>query len=138
MPLLHNIHDELLIGNWIPALGLLYKRSVFENVGLFNETLKVEDYDFFLRLTQKYKVLRTSKCLFLYRMHGGSTSSNNLMMHDQVIATSEFHPKLKKLNKIRAALVRRDIIEVLRTIDFQSMILLFRLALRKFQARKGF
>lgn len=50
-----DIFPELIKGNFIPAIGMLIKKDVFAETGLFDETLKLEDYDMWLRIAARYK-----------------------------------------------------------------------------------
>ncbi|MBP9135843.1 MAG: glycosyltransferase [Chitinophagales bacterium] len=50
-----NVFSELLKGNFIPAIALLIKKEVFGSIGYFDETLKLEDYDMWLRIAKGYK-----------------------------------------------------------------------------------
>lgn len=49
------IYFELLQNNFIPAIAMLIKKDVFKKVGLFDESLKLEDYDMWLRIARKYR-----------------------------------------------------------------------------------
>lgn len=50
-----DIFLELIKGNFVPAIGMLIKKEVFFEVGFFDETLKLEDYDMWLRIAARYK-----------------------------------------------------------------------------------
>lgn len=62
-----NIFPELLKGNFIPAIALLIKKDVFTSVGLFDETLRLEDYDMWLRIAAKYNFLYVEDDEVYYR-----------------------------------------------------------------------
>ena len=49
------VFQELLKGNFIPAIALLIKKDVFDSIGLFDESLRLEDYDMWLRIAKKFK-----------------------------------------------------------------------------------
>jgi len=52
-------------GNWS---GLMIHKSVFDDIGLFNEDLPVhEDYEFNIRMLTKYMMYRIPRVLFQYR-----------------------------------------------------------------------
>lgn len=69
-----------------PALGIerlyvddvvgacfLYRRQVLETVGEYNPDMAlVEDYDYWLRICQRYEILHVPQCLYQYRFHSGS------------------------------------------------------------------
>lgn len=57
--------------------GALCRKVCYEMVGGYNETLCYqEDYDFWLRLTARYKVAALHLPLLYYRQHAGSMSRN--------------------------------------------------------------
>jgi glycosyltransferase involved in cell wall biosynthesis len=58
--------------------GTMYRRSVFEQAGYFDETLKtLESYDFILRLLAKgIKAFHIAEPLFEYTIHGSSMSDD--------------------------------------------------------------
>ncbi|KAB2868378.1 MAG: glycosyltransferase, partial [Bacteroidales bacterium] len=51
------IFEELINGNFIPAMTVTYKSSALREIGFWDETLVYEDYDMWLRLSRKYKFL---------------------------------------------------------------------------------
>jgi glycosyltransferase involved in cell wall biosynthesis len=67
-----HIHNAIWEGNFIPAMTTLIRRSIFDRVGLYDESLFYEDWDMWLRVsehfdfayfptpTAKYRVVRSS------------------------------------------------------------------------------
>lgn len=51
------IYEPLLEGNFIPGTTLLLKLSIFQKIGYFDETIACEEYDMWLRIAKKYKIL---------------------------------------------------------------------------------
>ncbi len=51
-----DIFHELLKGNFIPSIALLIRKDVFNDVGLFDESLHLEDFDMWLRIANRYKI----------------------------------------------------------------------------------
>lgn len=133
VPFPKDCHKELLIGSWIPALGLLYKRSIFDEIGGFNEALKVEDYDFLLRLTRRHKLLRSKARTFLYRIHGRSTSADIPLMCEQNQAVERFHTDLFAYRVFVRAIKNKDIYQVFRSSNWLTVELAFRDSLRRIQ-----
>ncbi|MFN2541479.1 MAG: glycosyltransferase [Chthoniobacterales bacterium] len=78
---------ELLRRNdiWCPG-SVIYRRSAFQAVGGFNESLgRGEDYDLFLRITREYPVFCHKQFVADYRLHGSSRSSDySLMLKDML------------------------------------------------------
>ncbi|OEY71661.1 glycosyltransferase family 2 protein [Salegentibacter salarius] len=65
----------LLFGNTIGA-SFLYKKKVFENLSGFDEDLyTLEDYDFWLRASIKFKLHHIRESLYLYRIHRNNLTS---------------------------------------------------------------
>jgi glycosyltransferase involved in cell wall biosynthesis len=83
-----NIHASLFWGNFITASALMVKRSVFEDVGYFNENLRYcEDYDMWLRIAQTYEIQAHADLLVQYRVHPKSLSKNlkEMQRHQKLI-----------------------------------------------------
>lgn len=64
--------DKLVFGNVVGA-SFLYRRQVHQEVGDFDESkFLVEDYDFWLRCSKKFRLAPLHVVLYDYRMHSGS------------------------------------------------------------------
>jgi glycosyltransferase involved in cell wall biosynthesis len=70
-----DIYNELIKGNFIPAMSMMFKREVFEQVGYFDEALPYEDYDMWLRIAKEYKFYFSRFMLVKYRVRSASLSS---------------------------------------------------------------
>lgn len=65
------IYVETLLSNPIAMNTPLIRRTVWEEVGPFDETLAAgSDYEFWLRATAKSRAHKLDNCLALYRHHG--------------------------------------------------------------------
>lgn len=64
-----NFYQELLIDNFIPAMSVMLKRKVIEEIGLWDEDLVYEDYDMWLRIAKKYDFIFADKPSVEYRFH---------------------------------------------------------------------
>lgn len=70
--------EELLYGNIVGA-SFLYKRKVQEELGGYAEDkFLVEDYDFWLRVYQKFTIGHIGENLYEYRIHGGSLTKTRM------------------------------------------------------------
>jgi len=72
------VFNRLIKENFIPILTVLIKREIFRDIGFFNEapSLKgVEDYEYWLRITLKYKIGFVNEPLAEYRVHSSMTSN---------------------------------------------------------------
>ena len=72
-----DIFVELVRGNWIPADATLIRRSCLEAVGGYNDTMRHEDYDLWLRLALRYRVAMTSAINTRVRLVRRSLSRGN-------------------------------------------------------------
>jgi hypothetical protein len=70
-----DIYEILFRGNFMPAMSLLIKMDCYREVGFFDEALKSEDYDMWLRLAKKYKFLVSDYISVKYRIRQGSLMS---------------------------------------------------------------
>ena len=65
----------LLRGCFINGGSVLLRRAVFQEVGGFDETNRyAPDYDYWLRVTEKYEALRVPEPLLRYRVHPAQDS----------------------------------------------------------------
>jgi glycosyltransferase involved in cell wall biosynthesis len=74
-----SVFKTLLSRNQIASSGsgVLIKREVFETVGLFDENLKFgEDWDMWLRISERYEIDFVDKVLVHIRKHGQNMTSN--------------------------------------------------------------
>ncbi len=63
------IYHQLLLTNWVLTSTALVKKSVFETVGMFDESLVIaEDWDMFLRISREGKFYKIKQPLSLYRI----------------------------------------------------------------------
>ncbi len=86
------LHSALLEGNFFVPESILLRRSVYEEVGLFDEGLRAcEDWDVWLRVTKKYKIVHTTKILTRHRILPGSMSTDPLRMLDNRLAVLRKH-----------------------------------------------
>jgi len=69
-----DILKELQEINFVHGLSMLIRKSVYEEIGGYDENLPFEDYDMNLRIAKRYKVLFMDEILCLYRIHTQSYS----------------------------------------------------------------
>ncbi len=95
--------DFLLRSRFAPS-GVTVRRSCFETVGMFDETIfGAEDVDMWVRIAQVFPVVRLEEALWQYRVHGGS-----------------FSTKLRKMERAKTEFLRK----VFRSRDFRGQLLL--------------
>ena len=71
--LVENAVDKLMVSNSIPAMGVLVRKSCYENVGIYDEDLVYEDADMWLRIAKEYKFVFSDYVSAKYRKHTYST-----------------------------------------------------------------
>lgn len=70
--------NSLIVLNYISQPATYWKREIITNVGFFNESLAYAmDYDFWLRILEKYKLFILDKDLALFRIQNKSKSVLN-------------------------------------------------------------
>lgn len=69
------IYKDILLDSVICIITAMVRRSVFETVGSFDESLRTgEDYDFWLRVSRQFRADKFDRTLAYYRMHATSTT----------------------------------------------------------------
>lgn len=69
-----HIGDELVFNWTVPGPALILKRTVYEKIGYYNENIRAEDRDFYLRLLSKCRVIFNKKPIANYRVHSENFS----------------------------------------------------------------
>ena len=103
----HIFNDLLCQYFSIPAGSVLYQKKVFEEVGLFDTFLAIEDFDMFLKISKKFKIGYLNKYLFYYRSHGNNTSNNIGKMENNVDIILE---KWKSDKQYANAIMRKNLL----------------------------
>jgi glycosyltransferase involved in cell wall biosynthesis len=70
----------LVLGNPIPNPTVALHRERFAGLGGFDESLRLEDWDCWLRLATRYALARVPERLAAYRRHGANASLRQPMM----------------------------------------------------------
>lgn len=135
VPFSRNQHRELMVGNWLPAMGLLYRREIVMQVGGFDPDLVYEDWGLLLALTRKYRVASIPDRLFLYRQHDRNISTDSGRMHLALQALAARFPQMAAARALRAAVVARNLPAILRGLSPGNLDLALRFALRQLQHR---
>lgn len=69
-----NLRLQLLDGNFLNAPTFMVRKSVLDEVGPFREYRYVQDFDYWLRILDKYDICRLDERLVQYRCHQGNVS----------------------------------------------------------------
>ena len=62
-------YDSLIYGNYIPSLATLIRKSVLIEVGLYDESLRLEDLSIWLLIARKYRMRYIDQVVAFYRWH---------------------------------------------------------------------
>jgi len=112
---------HLLRGCFINGGSVLLRKSLFEEIGGFDEGNRyAPDYDYWLRVTERYPAVRIPEPLLRYRVHGGQDS-----MRFRAIWTATYQVVRKFLRREPARVILT--VMVLRLYD-QAKDLLIRLS----------
>lgn len=69
------LYTDLLLDSVICIITVVLRKSVFEHLNGFDETLRVgEDYHFWLRSSRKFQAHKIAATFALYRLHGENTT----------------------------------------------------------------
>ncbi|MFZ4770696.1 MAG: glycosyltransferase family 2 protein [Ferruginibacter sp.] len=71
------IFDSLIEFNFIPLPSVLVNTKLAANAGGFDETLQVQDYYLWLKLSEKYEVIYLPEITAFYREHSTSMSNSS-------------------------------------------------------------
>jgi tetratricopeptide (TPR) repeat protein len=86
------LYDALLDGNFFVPESIFLRRYVYDDVGLFDEALRAcEDWDVWLRVTKKYRIIHSPQILTRHRVLAGSMSTDPLRMLTARLAVLEKH-----------------------------------------------
>jgi glycosyltransferase involved in cell wall biosynthesis len=77
VPLGFKNKDEILIYDFIPILTVLFHKSILKDIGYFDESLQgTEDWDYWIRILQKYEIGFLKEYLTKYRVVSTGLSKN--------------------------------------------------------------
>jgi glycosyltransferase involved in cell wall biosynthesis len=104
----HHLRDYFIHDAPIMPSTAVLRRSVFKDVGLFDESLRIgEDTEFYLRVAEKWLFCHVPGALAFKRRHAGQLSHTlEALLPSAAIVTQRFcerHPELKLLASRRMA-----------------------------------
>jgi len=80
-------YQSLFLKNEITNPTVALKREAFLDIGGFDEALRLEDWDCWLRLSVKYSIARVPEVLASYRYHPKNSSRDQTMMLHAMLLT---------------------------------------------------
>lgn len=80
-------YEQILRKNMIPALSVLYKKSALAKVDFFDENLRLEDWDIYLKMLKNGNFKFVNNVLGYYRYHGENSiiKENKRLLTDTLI-----------------------------------------------------
>jgi glycosyltransferase involved in cell wall biosynthesis len=95
-----SIYSELVARYFICPPSMMSRRSVFEKLNGYDESLAYEDFDFWVRSSRYFKYCYTDEVLVQRRIVSGSLSSQQYVRNSpQMRSTFKVCLKIKKLNR---------------------------------------
>ena len=94
-----DVRPMLLEGTAPMSPTVVYRRSALEGMS-WNENSRLEDYEFYLRLSVKGEFAYDPEVLSGWRQHGANTSEGSLMMMEEKISALELTSKLLDLDPV--------------------------------------
>ncbi len=80
------VYQDLFIQNFIPTIAVVARRICLAEIGWFDETFRcAEDYDYWIRLSKKWKIDYVEEPLTYYRIHENQTSGNSRQLWTSVV-----------------------------------------------------
>lgn len=88
----NELYSSLLDGNFFVPESIFLRRHVYDNLGLFDESLRAcEDWDVWLRVAKKYRIIHSTRILTRHRVLPGSMSTDPLRMLNNRLAVLKKH-----------------------------------------------
>lgn len=88
-------HDNfsLLQRNYIPCSSVMHRKSILDEVGLWNETI---DWDLWIRISEKFEIGCIKECLYKYRKHDTSVSASRGLRGNRLIDLQMFRDRYRR------------------------------------------
>ncbi len=98
-PLQGNIFDHLIKNNFLTAPTILIRISALTKAGGFDENIKFEDYDLYLRLLKENKIVFSEQTQVTYRIHANNfhkTAGSQALDMFNLYCKHQSHPTARK------------------------------------------
>ena len=83
-----NHYLNLLRGNYIANSSVLIQKSVFDKLGLLNESSDIrEDYEMWVRVAKDFEIIEVPKVLIRYRLHANNVAGSKVKETKRAIRT---------------------------------------------------
>lgn len=95
-----NVHEDLMVHDFVATLTVMIKKEVIEKVGIFSEDLHgTEDWDLWIRIAEHFTVQYIPTRLAKYRLVAGSLSKNYSKYELELKKVLERHLEKKAVYK---------------------------------------
>lgn len=99
------IFDTILLEGVLFPPGIMVNKETYDKVGLYDESLSVEDLDFWLKVSYEMEVGYVSKPVIFYRKHKKSMTGSGVSFHKveeylYVVGKYKSHPRYKKAHRL--------------------------------------
>jgi hypothetical protein len=132
-----DVYKDIIDRYFICPPTMMFRKSVIDHLGGYDETLAFEDFDFFVRSSREFYFCYTPKVLVKRRLVQSSMSSKQFQRgNEQRWSTFRVCQKIDKLNKSegeRGRLknrIRYELLVSLRMFDFKLALAFCRLYFR--------
>ena len=134
-PLVGSIYDNLLVGNWIPSIGVTYKAEVLKQF-MFDERFMIEDHTLFLRMfkNEKHELNFYNDLGFAYRWHGNNISKPGELMDIENKLIQYHFEDVGSYAKVKQQLKTRDFTRI-KVARWRNFYLLYLYLVRIFQKK---
>jgi glycosyltransferase involved in cell wall biosynthesis len=129
------VFDDLLKSNFLFMMGALIKKEVYDSIGLYKEDNSIEDWEFALRVAQKYPIGLVQKPLFYYRQHSTNYSGHSHKYYKDCLAVINKYKEFPN-HKIGSNWINEAYISFLLTEKFSFNNLFYMIKNSKFNLRK--
>ncbi len=94
-----NALRRVFLSQHVPAGTILFKRSLYDEVGGFDENLKEEDWDFVIKCASLTNFTSVNKPLLFYRLHGNNYSlrKRNLIFQQKALVLAKHYQLVNPL-----------------------------------------
>jgi glycosyltransferase involved in cell wall biosynthesis len=102
-----NTNENLLSKDYIGILTVMFKKSIINEVGYFDENLtNAEDWDYWIRISTQYKLGFLNLSLAYYRQHINGISKNKKnQLNSELIVLKKHLPNSKIISKYQKNLI---------------------------------
>ncbi len=115
--------DLILTNTYILAPTVMIRKSCLDAVGEYDESLMVEDFDMWLRLTQKYEIGYLDFLAAYYRKHSGNSHGNYKVSYQQKELVLEKYKALPIYNQAMETHILNAFLYLSRLANFKDLAL---------------